>query len=128
MRKASWHRFQILTKRSDRLLELNSEIDWPPNVWMGVSVENSDYRHRVDHLRRTNANIRFLSVEPLLGPLANLDLENIQWVIVGGESGPGARPMLEEWVIDLRDQCLAVKVPFFFKQWGRTDRKRPADL
>ena len=124
MRRASWHVFQVLTKRSERLLELNQEIDWPTNVWMGVSVENSDYTFRIDHLGQTDAHVKFLSLEPLLGPLAGLDLCDIDWVIVGGESGPGARPIKEEWVIDIRDQCLASDIPFFFKQWGGVHRKR----
>jgi len=124
MRRASWHTFQVLTKRSRRLLELNRKIDWPVNVWMGVSVENGDYTFRIDHLRQTDAHIRFLSLEPLLGPLSHLELCDIDWVIVGGESGPGARPIKEEWVIDIRDQCLASDVPFFFKQWGGVRKKR----
>jgi protein gp37 len=124
MRRASWHRFQVLTKRSKRLLELNPEIEWPANVWMGVSVENRDLVFRIDHLRKTGAHLRFLSIEPLLGPLPNLDLRGIDWVIVGGESGPGARPMKEDWVIDIRDQCLASNVSFFFKQWGGMHRNR----
>mgnify|MGYP000268173817 CR=1 FL=1 len=124
MRRASWHIFQVLTKRSQRLLELNPEIDWPPNVWMGVSVENQDYIFRIEHLRQTNAHLKFLSLEPLLGPLPNLDLRGIDWVIVGGESGPGARPIKEEWVIDIRDQCRAANIPFFFKQWGGVRKKR----
>lgn len=124
MRRAHWHRFQVLTKRSDRLAECSPLIDWPDNVWMGVSVERTDYTFRIDHLRQTNAKIRFLSVEPLLGPLDNLNLQNIHWVIVGGESGPGARPLQEEWVISIRDQCQAASIPFFFKQWGGTNKKR----
>jgi protein gp37 len=124
MRRAHWHTFQVLTKRSDRLLELNSEIDWPENVWMGVSVENEKYKFRIDDLRKTDAKIKFLSLEPLLGPLADLNLRNIDWVIVGGESGPGARPMLQEWVEDIRDQCNSAQVAFFFKQWGGTNKKR----
>lgn len=123
MRQASWHCFQILTKRSERLLELNSQIEWPPNVWMGVSVENEDYIFRIDDLRQTHAQIKFLSLEPLLGPLLQLNLKKIDWVIVGGESGPGARPIKKEWVIDIREQCLIAKVPFFFKQWGGTRKK-----
>jgi protein gp37 len=118
MRRASWHVFQLLTKRSDRLLKLSPKIDWPENVWMGVSVERADYTFRIDHLRRTEAKVRFLSLEPLLGPLNNLNLEGMHWAIAGGESGPGARPMEEEWVRDIRDQCLEADVPFFFKQWG----------
>jgi protein gp37 len=124
MRRASWHTFQILTKRSDRLLELNSEIEWPTNVWMGVSIENEQYTFRIEHLRQTSAHIKFLSLEPLLGPLPDLDLCGIDWVIVGGESGPRARPMAREWVIDIRDQCIAARVPFFFKQWGGINKKR----
>ena len=124
MRRASCHTFQVLTKRSAHLLELNPEIDWPANVWMGVSVENSRYTFRIDHLRRTDARVKFLSLEPLLGPLPNLDLRGVHWVIVGGESGPGARPIEEEWVLDIRDRCLAARVPFFFKQWGGLHKKR----
>ena len=124
MRRASWHTFQVLTKRSRRLLEINREIDWPVNVWMGVSVENQKYTFRIEHLRQTNAHVKFLSLEPLLGPLPDLDLRGIDWVIVGGESGPGARPMAEEWVIDIRDQCLAARAPFFFKQWGGIRKRR----
>jgi len=124
MRRASWHTFQVLTKRSKRLLELDPELDWPANVWMGVSVENQGYTFRIEDLRQTDARVKFLSLEPLLGPLAALDLREIDWVIVGGESGPGARPMAEEWVIDIRDQCLVARVPFFFKQWGGVHRKQ----
>lgn len=124
MGRASWHQFQILTKRSERLYDLDRQIDWPGNVWMGVSVENSDYTFRVDHLRETGAKVKFLSLEPLLGPLPDLNLLGINWVIVGGESGPGARPISEEWVVDIRDQCLASNVPFFFKQWGGTRKKK----
>lgn len=124
MRAASWHRFQILTKRSDRLAELSPSIDWPSNVWQGVSVESDDYTFRVDHLRSTGAAVRFLSIEPLLGPIPKLDLTNIHWVIVGGESGPGARPMREEWVLEIRDQCQSANVPFFFKQWGGVNKKK----
>jgi protein gp37 len=124
MRCANWHTFQILTKRSERLIRLNSSLLWKPNIWMGVSVENSQYRFRIDHLRETGAFLKFLSCEPLLGPLPKLDLEGIDWVIVGGESGPGARKMDAGWVMDIRDQCVEAKVPFFFKQWGGTNRKR----
>ena len=124
MRQAHWHQFQVLTKRSQRLLELTPHIDWPENVWMGVSVENNDYTFRIDHLRQTNAHIKFLSFEPLLGPLSNLDLDNIDWVIVGGESGPNARPIHKEWITEIRDQCLTANVPFFFKQWGGVQKKR----
>jgi protein gp37 len=124
MRRASWHVFQVLTKRSERLLALNPEIDWPGNVWMGVSVEQEDYAYRIEHLRQTDSYVKFLSLEPLLGPLPNLGLGGVDWVIVGGESGPGARPMAKEWVIDIRDQCLAAGVPFFFKQWGGFRRRQ----
>ncbi|HLW67366.1 MAG TPA: phage Gp37/Gp68 family protein [Gemmataceae bacterium] len=124
MRRASQHTFQVLTKRSDRLAELSARIDWPENVWMGVSVENADYSFRIDHLRQTGAKVRFLSVEPLLGSIPNLDLQGIDWVIVGGESGPGARPMQAEWVRDIRDQCRRAGVAFFFKQWGGVNKAR----
>jgi protein gp37 len=124
MRRASWHTFQVLTKRSQRLLELDREIDWPTNVWMGVSVEDVKYSFRIAHLQQSHAQVKFLSLEPLLGPIPDLDLKNINWVIVGGESGPGSRPLAEDWVISIRDQCLRVRVPFFFKQWGGVRKKR----
>jgi len=128
MRLAHWHRFQVLTKRSERLAEMSGRIDWPANVWMGVSVERQDYMSRIDHLRGTGARVRFLSLEPLLGPLPELDLSGIHWAIVGGESGPGARPIEEAWVLDIRDQCGRAGVPFFFKQWGGTNKKRSGRL
>jgi protein gp37 len=128
MRRAHWHQFQILTKRSERLLELDPLLAWPSNVWMGVTVEQADYAYRVDRLRRTHAAIKFLSLEPLLGPIPSLDLEGIHWVVVGGESGPGARPMDPKWATDLRDQCLAAQVPFFFKQWGGVNKKKAGRL
>src|SRR4051812_4106391 len=118
MRRADWHQYQILTKRADRLEALAPQIDWPPHVWMGVSVENQDYTVRIDQLRRTPAAVKFLSVEPLLGPLTDLNLAGIDWVIVGGESGPGCRPMHQRWAMSIRDQCVDQRVPFFFKQWG----------
>ncbi|OQW59896.1 MAG: hypothetical protein BVN28_09805 [Nitrospira sp. ST-bin4] len=124
MNRADWHRFQILTKRAERLSALSPLLNWTPNLWMGVSVENDDYRERINQLRRTNAHIKFLSLEPLLGPLSRLDLTGIDWVIVGGESGPKSRPMHPEWVIDLRDQCHQAGVPFFFKQWGGKNKKQ----
>ena len=124
MGRAHWHRFQVLTKRADRLVALDRNLVWSSNVWMGVSVENTDYDDRIDDLRRTGANVKFLSLEPLLGPLSKLDLRGIDWVIVGGESGPGARPMQESWVTEIRDQCLAAGVSFFFKQWGGVNKKR----
>lgn len=128
MRSASWHRFQVLTKRSERLRSLSSRIDWPDNVWMGVTVENEDCSFRIGHLRSTVARVKFLSLEPLLGPLPHLDLEGLDWVIVGGESGPGARPVKEEWVTAVRDHCLAHGVAFFFKQWGGPNRRRAGRL
>ncbi len=124
MRRASWHTFQVLTKRSARLLEFSDALDWPTNVWMGVSVETSDYTFRIDHLRETGAHTKFLSIEPLLGPLHNLNLQGVNWVIVSGESGPGARPMSQDWVISIQDQCQAAGTPFFFKQWGGVNKKR----
>lgn len=124
MKRASWHRFQVLTKRSQRLLDLNAKIKWAANVWMGVSVENEKYQFRIEHLKQTEAYVKFLSLEPLLGPLPNLDLLGIDWVIVGGESGPRARPMREEWVIEIRNQCFDSGVPFFFKQWGGVNKKK----
>lgn len=124
MEEASKHTFQVLTKRSERLAELSPSLPWPANVWMGVSVESDKYTHRIPDLQGTNAHIKFLSLEPLLGPLHNLDLKGIQWAIVGGESGPGARPMEEEWVISIKDQCEASGVPFFFKQWGGVFKKK----
>ena len=124
MRRAHWHTFQVLTKRAERLEELSPLIEWPENVWMGVSVETEKYTYRIDHLRRTAAKTKFLSLEPLLGPLPALNLKGINWAIVGGESGPGARPVMQEWVTEIRDQCLAAKVPFFFKQWGGVQKKR----
>lgn len=124
MRRAYWHRFQVLTKRADRLAELSSEIDWPENVWQGVSVENADYIDRIDYLRMTGARVKFLSLEPLLGPLKRLKLKGIHWVIVGGESGPRARSMDPAWVTDIRDQCAKANIAFFFKQWGGKNKKR----
>jgi protein gp37 len=128
IRQAAWHQFQVLTKRSPRLAELSGSLEWPSNLWMGVSVERTDYRFRIDDLRRTGAAVRFLSLEPLLGELPDLDLSGIDWVIVGGESGPHARPMDAAWVHDLRDQCRDAGVAFFFKQWGGTRKKRTGRL
>lgn len=124
MSQASWHTFQVLTKRSKRLLELDPIINWPTNVWMGVSIENENYTFRIDHLRQTSANVKFLSLEPLLGPLPDLNLSGINWVIVGGESGSRARPISEDWIIVIRDQCQVAQIPFFFKQWGGYNKKR----
>ena len=124
MNEAGWHQYQILTKRAERLEELSPSLPWAPHIWMGVSVENETYLPRIDCLRRTSAHVKFLSVEPLLGALNGLNLEGIDWVIVGGESGPGARPMHPDWVTGLRDQCLRAGVRFFFKQWGGVIKKR----
>ncbi len=128
MRRAHWHTFQVLTKRAERLVELDSRILWPENVWMGVSVENRDYTFRIELLRQTHAYVKFLSLEPLLGPIPDLKLEGIHWVIVGGESGPKARPIEREWVTSIRDQCITCGVPFFFKQWGGTNKKKTGRL
>ncbi len=128
MQRAPWHRYQVLTKRSERLLKISAYLPWPPYIWQGVTVENADYVQRIDHLRQTGAAVKFLSLEPLLGPIPNLNLKDIHWVIVGGESGPGARPMKLEWVTEIRDQCLAAKVKFFFKQWGGRNKKKNGRL
>ena len=128
MDAAHRHAFQVLTKRSGRLAALVPNLPWPSNVWAGVSVEAADYVHRIDDLREVPAALRFLSFEPLLGPLPRLDLTDIDWVIVGGESGPGARPVDPDWVRDIRDQCLSAGVPFFFKQWGGTRKKAAGRL
>ncbi len=124
MRQAHWHRFQVLTKRADRLAELDRELAWTSNIWMGVSVESSKYVERIDRLRQTRAHVKFLSLEPLLGPLPGLDLCTIDWVIVGGESGPKARAMDEAWAVEIRDQCRRAQVPFFFKQWGGRNKRK----
>lgn len=124
MRDTSQHTYQILTKRSKRLKEVANQLKWPQNVWMGVSVENTDYTFRIDELRSTNAQIKYLSLEPLIGPLDDLNLINIDWVIVGGESGPRARLMRPEWVRSIRDQCIAADVRFHFKQWGGVNKKK----
>ncbi len=124
MCRAERHQFQILTKRSGRMEKLDARLPWRSNMWMGVSIENEDYTYRIEHLVKTKAKIKFLSLEPLIGPLKNLKLNGIDWVIVGGESGPKARPMNPEWVTDIRDQCLKEGVPFFFKQWGGVNKKK----
>lgn len=128
MARAHWHRFQVLTKRADRLPELEGKIVWARNIWMGVSVESSRYVDRIDYLRGSGAQVKFLSLEPLLGPLGGLNLDSIDWVIAGGESGPGARPMQEAWVTGIRDQCKEARVAFFFKQWGGVNKKRAGRL
>lgn len=124
MEKAYWHQFQVLTKRPERLRMLADRLPWPPNLWMGVSVERQDYFWRIAELVEVPAAIRFLSLEPLLGPLPSLPLKGIDWVIVGGESGPGARPIAIDWVREIRGRCVEQKVPFFFKQWGGTRKSR----
>jgi protein gp37 len=128
MSQAEHHRFQVLTKRSRRLAKLNTDLPWESNVWMGVSVESAEYRFRIDHLGQTRAQVKFLSLEPLLGPIPGLALGGIDWVIVGGESGPGARAMDASWVVGIRDQCLRAGVPFFFKQWGGVNKKKAGRL
>jgi protein gp37 len=124
MKKAHWHRFQVLTKRDERLVELASRLEWPANVWMGVTVEDRQARRRISSLRKVRAAVRFLSVEPLLESLGSINLTGIHWVIVGGESGPGARLMKEEWVDEIKEQCVAAQIPFFFKQWGGVNKKK----
>ena len=117
------HIFQVLTKRAERLFELHKELKWTHNIWMGVSVENDKVRDRIDFLRKTNARVKFLSLEPLIGPLSHLNMSNIDWIIVGGESGHDPRPMKPEWVLDIQEQCKNNDVAFFFKQWGGKNKK-----
>ena len=124
MERAHWHRYQVLTKRPERVAALSDQLPWPSQIWLGVSVESERYLHRIDLLRGCGASVKFLSLEPLLGPLSNLNLDGIDWVIVGGESGPGARPMEADWARDIRDQCVVAGVPFYFKQWGGVFKKR----
>ncbi|OLZ08667.1 DUF5131 family protein [Sulfobacillus thermosulfidooxidans] len=126
--EASWHTFQVLTKRPERVVALARDLTWPKNLWLGTSVENRDVLSRILWLQQVPAAVRFLSLEPLLGPITPLPLAGIDWVIVGGESGPGARPMRPEWVIAIRDACNEAKVPFFFKQWGGVQRTRAGRL
>jgi len=128
MKETPQHTYQILTKRAERLLEVSSSLDWPRNVWMGVSVENADFIHRIDQLRDTHAKVKFLSLEPLLGPLADLNLQGIHWVIAGGESGPGARIVEADWIRSIRDQCNNAGVAFHFKQWGGVNKKKSGRL
>ena len=124
MNQASWHRFQILTKRSRRLSELSPRLNWADNIWMGVSVEDSEQTYRINELRQTDAIVKFISFEPLLGLIPDLNLDDIDWVIVGGESGPHSRHMDYQWVTSIRDQCQNLTVPFFFKQWGGVQKKK----
>ena len=128
MNSAPWHTFQILTKRAERLIEVSDRLVWGKNIWMGVSVENADYKTRIDYLRTIKAQVKFISFEPLIDEIDMVNLRGIDWVIVGGESGPKARYMSPKWVINLRNQCLAQKVPFFFKQWGGINKKKTGRL
>lgn len=128
MEKSPQHRFQVLTKRSERMLEIHHLLNWSDNIWIGVSVESDDYLYRIDHLRQIGAKIKFLSLEPLLGPIPNMNLYEINWVIAGGESGTGSRPMQLDWVRDIREQCIHNKIPFFFKQWGGVNKKKAGRL
>ena len=128
MTEAHWHTFQILTKRSERLAELASKLPWPKNIWMGVTVENSDYVYRMHDLGRTPAFIKFVSMEPLLGPISKFPYNKVDWVIVGGESGPKARLIEERWVLEIRNQCITHSIPFFFKQWGGVNKKKNGRL
>lgn len=128
MQQTPWHSYQILTKRGERLQELSPQLPWNDNIWMGVTVESAKYVGRIDNLRLTGAKIKFVSFEPLLSEITDLDLRGINWAIVGGESGPGARPMEEEWVLEIRQQCSENNVPFFFKQWGGTNKKKAGRL
>ena len=129
MTRACWHQFQVLTKRTTRLREMAPRLPWPRNVWQGVSVENAAHIHRIHDLRTVPAAVRFLSIEPLLGPMPSLPLAGIGWVIVGGESGTIRRPVKPEWVREIHEQCLASRVPFFFKQWGgRTSKAGGREL
>jgi protein gp37 len=124
MNWSSNHCFQVLTKRSERLKKINKHLNWSKNIWMGVSVENSQYLHRIDDLRKADAFVKFISFEPLLGPMPSIDLKGIDWVIVGGESGPKSRPMEKNWVLDIKYECEKSKIPFFFKQWGGINKKK----
>jgi protein gp37 len=124
MRSCNQHTFQILTKRAERLRDVSDDLDWAPNIWMGVSVENSEYVHRINDLRHCGASVKFLSLEPLIGDLGALDLSGIDWAIAGGESGPNARPMDPTWVRSIRDQCINAQVAFHFKQWGGVNKKK----
>jgi len=124
MNATPWHTYQVLTKRTEAVLAMSNDLEWSQNIWMGTSVESNDQIDRIQDLRWTPAAVRFLSLEPLLGPIDDLDLTGIHWVIAGGESGPNARPMDPDWVRDIRDQCGEANVPFFFKQWGGRNKKK----
>jgi protein gp37 len=128
MNETPQHTYQILTKRSERLLELSNELNWTNNIWMGVSIENDDYLYRMDDLKQCGAKTKFISAEPLLGALPSMNLSGIDWVIVGGESGPKSRPIEKEWVEDIQTQCKEQNVAFFFKQWGGKNKKKAGRL
>jgi len=128
MERTSHHTYQVLTKRAERLAELAKMLDWPDNVWAGVTIESGKYTYRADLLRSVPAAVRFLSVEPMVGEIESINLSGIDWVITGGESGPGARPMLKDWARSMRDQCITSKVPFFFKQWGGVHKKKSGKM
>lgn len=128
MNECPQHYFQVLTKRSERLLELSKELTWSENIWMGVSVESQDYVYRIKDLAKTAAKVKFLSIEPLIGPITKMPLSKIDWIIVGGESGPKSRPIEEDWVLKIRDMSLTADVPFFFKQWGGVNKKKTGRL
>jgi protein gp37 len=124
MNQARWHIYQILTKRTEQLTRLDDVLPWAQNIWMGVTVESSDYVYRIDHLRQSRALNKFISFEPLLGSVGSVNLKGIDWVIAGGESGPGARVVRKEWITEIRDQCVEAGIPFFFKQWGGVRKKQ----
>ena len=124
MNRAPWHTFQVLTKRAERLANISKRLSWGKNIWMGVSIENEKYKYRIELLKKSNAKVKFVSFEPLLGDVGKLGLKGIDWVIVGGESGPQARYMAPEWVEKIRDRCLEQHIPFFFKQWGGVNKKK----
>lgn len=128
MNRAHWHTFQVLTKRSKRLVHLAHELEWARNIWMGVTVESQKYKRRISDLAKTPAHIKYLSIEPMISEIKPISLKGIDWVIVGGESGPGSRPMEENWVISIRDKCVKSNVPFFFKQWGGVNKKQTGRL
>lgn len=128
MNKAKWHTFQVLTKRADRLATIAPKLKWTPNIWIGVTVENNLHVDRIKALKNIPAKVKYLSVEPMLSEINNLVLDEIDWVIVGGESGPGARPIKEEWILPIRDKCQELKIPFFFKQWGGVNKKATGSL
>lgn len=128
MNQAHWHTFQVLTKRAERISDLSNQINWTKNIWLGTTVENDTVTHRIEHLRNSGAYIKFLSIEPLLGPIPNMNLKGIDWVIVGGESGTNARPIQEDWVMDIKTQCELTKTAFFFKQWGGKNKKKAGRL